>query len=107
MRSVLVKRGEVVRVGTLTGDATLYVGIEGGFDIQPILGSVSTNNRGWDRGTVNSRSQSVRSLSMSDHDQLTVPTSSRSVVRLPLARSRRRTTDAQRQQSTLVRLLPS
>jgi biotin-dependent carboxylase-like uncharacterized protein len=46
MRSVLVKRGEVVRVGSLTGGATLYVGIEGGFDIQPILGSVSTNIRG-------------------------------------------------------------
>jgi allophanate hydrolase len=46
MRSVLVKRGEVVRVGSLTGGATLYVGIEGGLDIQPILGSVSTNIRG-------------------------------------------------------------
>lgn len=46
MRSVLVKRGEVVRVGSLTGGATLYVGIEGGFDIQPVLGSVSTNIRG-------------------------------------------------------------
>lgn len=46
MRSVLVKRGEVVRIGSLTGGATLYVGIEGGFDIRPILGSVSTNIRG-------------------------------------------------------------
>jgi len=46
MRSVLVNRGEVVRVGSLIGGATLYVGIEGGFDIQPILGSVSTNIRG-------------------------------------------------------------
>jgi biotin-dependent carboxylase-like uncharacterized protein len=46
MRSVLVKRGEVVRVGSLTGGAALYVGVEGGFDIQPILGSVSTNIRG-------------------------------------------------------------
>ena len=46
MRSVLVKRGEVVRVGSLTGGATLYVAVEGGFDIQPILGSVSTNIRG-------------------------------------------------------------
>ena len=36
-----------------------------------------------------------------------VPTSSRSIGRLPLARSRRRSTDAQRQRSTLVRLLPS
>jgi biotin-dependent carboxylase-like uncharacterized protein len=46
MRSVLLKRGEVVRVGSLTGGAVLYVGVEGGFDIQPILGSVSTNIRG-------------------------------------------------------------
>jgi biotin-dependent carboxylase-like uncharacterized protein len=46
MRSVLVKRGEVVRVGSLTSGAALYVGIEGGFDIEPILGSVSTNIRG-------------------------------------------------------------
>ena len=46
MRSVLVKRGEVVRIGSLTGGPTLYVGVEGGFDIQPILGSVSTNIRG-------------------------------------------------------------
>jgi biotin-dependent carboxylase-like uncharacterized protein len=46
MRSVLVKRGEVVRVGSLTGGATLYIGVEGGFDIPPILGSISTNIRG-------------------------------------------------------------
>jgi biotin-dependent carboxylase-like uncharacterized protein len=46
MRSVLVKRGEVVRVGSLAGGAVLYVGVEGGFDIRPMLGSVSTNIRG-------------------------------------------------------------
>jgi biotin-dependent carboxylase-like uncharacterized protein len=46
MRSVLVRRGEVVRIGSLTGGASLYVGVEGGFDIPPILGSVSTNIRG-------------------------------------------------------------
>jgi biotin-dependent carboxylase-like uncharacterized protein len=46
MRSVLVKRGEVVRIGSLAGGAVLYVGVEGGFDIQPILGSVATNIRG-------------------------------------------------------------
>jgi biotin-dependent carboxylase-like uncharacterized protein len=46
MRSVLVKRGEVVRISSLTGGPALYVGIEGGFDIPPILGSVSTNIRG-------------------------------------------------------------
>jgi biotin-dependent carboxylase-like uncharacterized protein len=46
MRSVLVKRGEIVRIGSLTDGAVLYVGVEGGFDIQPILGSVATNIRG-------------------------------------------------------------
>jgi biotin-dependent carboxylase-like uncharacterized protein len=45
MRSVLVNRGEVVRVGSLAG-ATLYIGVEGGFDISPTLGSISTNIRG-------------------------------------------------------------
>ncbi len=46
MRSVVVKRGEVVRVGSLAGGAVLYVGVEGGFDIEPAMGSVSTNIRG-------------------------------------------------------------
>jgi biotin-dependent carboxylase-like uncharacterized protein len=46
MRSVLLKRGEVIRVGSLIGGAALYIGVEGGFDIQPILGSLSTNIRG-------------------------------------------------------------
>jgi biotin-dependent carboxylase-like uncharacterized protein len=46
MRSVLVRRGETVRIGSLTGSAVLYVGVEGGFEIEPILGSVSTNIRG-------------------------------------------------------------
>ncbi len=46
MRSVLLKRGEVVCIGSLAGGPALYVGVEGGFDIQPILGSVSTNIRG-------------------------------------------------------------
>lgn len=51
MRSVLARRGEVVRVGSVTVGAALYIGVEGGFDIEPILGSVSTNIRagigGW------------------------------------------------------------
>lgn len=46
MRSVLARRGEVVRVGSVTVGAALYIGVEGGFDIEPILGSVSTNIRG-------------------------------------------------------------
>jgi biotin-dependent carboxylase-like uncharacterized protein len=51
MRSVRLHRGEVVRVGSLAGGASLYIGVEGGFDIEPMLGSVSTNIRagtgGW------------------------------------------------------------
>jgi len=46
MRSVLVRRGEVVRIGSLSGGAVLYVAVEGGFDIAPVLGSVSTYIRG-------------------------------------------------------------
>jgi biotin-dependent carboxylase-like uncharacterized protein len=46
MRSVVARRGEVVRVGSVTVGSALYIGVEGGFDIEPILGSVSTNIRG-------------------------------------------------------------
>jgi biotin-dependent carboxylase-like uncharacterized protein len=46
MRSVRMRRGEVVRIGSLTRGAVLYVGVEGGFAITPVLGSVSTYLRG-------------------------------------------------------------
>jgi biotin-dependent carboxylase-like uncharacterized protein len=46
MRSIRVTRGEVIRIGSLSGGAVLYVAVEGGFDIQPVLGSVSTYIRG-------------------------------------------------------------
>ena len=46
MRSVHLQRGEVVRIGSLTGGAVLYVAVEGGFDIEPVLGSLSTYIRG-------------------------------------------------------------
>ena len=46
MRSVRLHRGEVVHIGSLTDGAVLYVGVEGGFDIEPVLGSVSTYLRG-------------------------------------------------------------
>jgi biotin-dependent carboxylase-like uncharacterized protein len=46
MRSVRLKRGEAVRIGSLTGGAVLYVAVEGGFDIEPVLGSVATDLRG-------------------------------------------------------------
>jgi biotin-dependent carboxylase-like uncharacterized protein len=46
MRSVRVRRGQVVRVGSLKQGATLYIAVEGGFAVEPALGSVSTDSRG-------------------------------------------------------------
>jgi biotin-dependent carboxylase-like uncharacterized protein len=46
LRSIRVRRGEVVRVGSLSGSALLYIAVEGGFDITPALGSISTDTRG-------------------------------------------------------------
>jgi biotin-dependent carboxylase-like uncharacterized protein len=46
MRSIRLSRGEIVRIGSLSGGAVLYVAVEGGFDIGPALGSVSTYLRG-------------------------------------------------------------
>ena len=46
MRSIRLKRGQAVRIGSLSGAAVLYVAAEGGFDIEPVLGSVSTYIRG-------------------------------------------------------------
>jgi biotin-dependent carboxylase-like uncharacterized protein len=46
MRSITLRRGEVIRIGGLSGGSVLYVAVEGGFDIAPTLGSVSTCVRG-------------------------------------------------------------
>jgi biotin-dependent carboxylase-like uncharacterized protein len=46
MRSVCLRRGDMVRIGSLSDAAVLYVAVEGGFDIAPVLGSVSTYIRG-------------------------------------------------------------
>lgn len=46
MRSILLRRGEAVRIGSLTGGAVLYIAVEGGFDIAPVFGSVATDMRG-------------------------------------------------------------
>jgi biotin-dependent carboxylase-like uncharacterized protein len=46
MRSIRVRRGQVVRVGSLKNGATLYIAVEGGFAVAPALGSVSTDSRG-------------------------------------------------------------
>lgn len=45
-RSVRLRRGQIVRVGSLSGGAVLYMAVEGGFDIASVLGSVSTDTRG-------------------------------------------------------------
>lgn len=45
-RSVRLTRGAVFRIGPLADSACAYLAIEGGFDIAPVLGSVSTYVRG-------------------------------------------------------------
>jgi biotin-dependent carboxylase-like uncharacterized protein len=51
LQSLHLRRGEALRIGALTGANVLYVAVEGGFDIAPVLGSVSTDIRaglgGW------------------------------------------------------------
>jgi biotin-dependent carboxylase-like uncharacterized protein len=46
LRSIRLRRGQVVRIGSLAGAVALYIAVEGGFDIEPVLGSVSTYIRG-------------------------------------------------------------
>ena len=46
MQSLRLRRGEALRIGALTGGTVLYLAVEGGFDIAPVLGSVSTDIRG-------------------------------------------------------------
>ena len=46
MQSIRLRRGEALRIGALTGATVLYLAVEGGFDIAPVLGSVSTDIRG-------------------------------------------------------------
>jgi biotin-dependent carboxylase-like uncharacterized protein len=45
-RSVRLRRGQIIRVGSIRNGATLYMAVEGGFDIAPVLGSVATDSRG-------------------------------------------------------------
>jgi biotin-dependent carboxylase-like uncharacterized protein len=58
MRSFVLRRGEILRIGSLSESAVLYVAVEGGFDITPILGSVSTYKRGG-MGGINGRALAV------------------------------------------------
>ncbi len=46
MESVHLRRGDIIRIGSLWDATTLYVAVEGGFNIAPVLGSVSTYIRG-------------------------------------------------------------
>ena len=46
MCSLRLRRGEALRIGALTGGTVLYVAVEGGFDVAPVLGSVATDVRG-------------------------------------------------------------
>jgi biotin-dependent carboxylase-like uncharacterized protein len=45
-RSMQLRHGDILRVGPLRGSAALYMAVEGGFDIAPVMGSVSTYLRG-------------------------------------------------------------
>ncbi|MCC6889692.1 MAG: biotin-dependent carboxyltransferase family protein [Hyphomicrobiales bacterium] len=44
-QSVCLRRGESLRIGALSGATVLYVAVEGGFAVAPVLGSVSTDIR--------------------------------------------------------------
>ena len=73
LRSIRLRRGEVVRVGSLTGGAVLYIAVEGGFDIAPALGSVSTDTRGrfggWQgRALIADDQLPLRNMQASDRD---------------------------------------
>jgi biotin-dependent carboxylase-like uncharacterized protein len=51
MQTLHLRRGEALRIGALNDATVLYLAVEGGFDIEPVLGSVSTDIRsgigGW------------------------------------------------------------
>lgn len=46
MQTFTARRGEVVRIGAFSDSSVLYIAVEGGFAIEPVLGSVSTYARG-------------------------------------------------------------
>src|SRR5262249_27807172 len=45
LQSVHLRRGQVLRIGTLSGSVVGYLVVEGGFDVAPALGSQSTYAR--------------------------------------------------------------
>ena len=44
--SANLRRGQILKIGAPTGSAILYIAVEGGFDIAPVMGSQSTLTRG-------------------------------------------------------------
>jgi|LNFM01.1.fsa_nt_gb biotin-dependent carboxylase-like uncharacterized protein len=46
LTSVRAVRGDTIKIGAVAGSAVAYLAVEGGFDIAPFLGSVSTYVRG-------------------------------------------------------------
>ena len=73
MRSIRLQRGAVIRIGRLTRGSVLYIAVEGGFAIEPVLGSVSTCVRGrlggWDgRALVDGDRLPLRRMSASNRD---------------------------------------
>ncbi|MEZ5785509.1 MAG: biotin-dependent carboxyltransferase family protein [Xanthobacteraceae bacterium] len=46
LQSLYLRRGEALRLGPLKGGMAAYIAVEGGFDIAPVLGSLSTCIRG-------------------------------------------------------------
>ena len=44
--SICLRKGQIVDVGPIVGSSVLYMAVEGGFDIAPVLGSHSTFVRG-------------------------------------------------------------
>lgn len=46
MRTFCARRGEIVRIGSFSDSAVVYLAVEGGFAIDPVLDSVSTYARG-------------------------------------------------------------
>jgi biotin-dependent carboxylase-like uncharacterized protein len=51
MQSVTLKRGEAIRIGAIASSACAYLAIEGGFAIEPVLGSRATDIRSRIGGT--------------------------------------------------------
>jgi biotin-dependent carboxylase-like uncharacterized protein len=46
LRTIVAKRNEVIRIGAFADSAVLYIAVEGGLAIDPVLGSASTYIRG-------------------------------------------------------------